>query len=176
MKPSSEPTASLSVARGRLCIALAAVMWSTSGAFTKLLTKDTPLGLHLPEVTPQQIAFFRVLFAGSWCCCRLCPARFHLSTVDAGHGRQLRVHERPLRQGSGAGHRGQRHSAPVHRTDVDVPGERLVAGREGRPPQPGRAAHCPVRHRCHRLRRLAGSPVGRGRPGFWRAALVMQVY
>ena len=57
-------TPPLSPARGRLYVALAAVLWSTSGAFTKILTKDTPLALNLPEVHPLQIAFFRVLFAG----------------------------------------------------------------------------------------------------------------
>src|SRR5262245_30933738 len=57
-------TPALSPARGRLYVALAAVLWSTSGAFTKILTKDTPLALNLPEVHPLQIAFFRVLFAG----------------------------------------------------------------------------------------------------------------
>ena len=59
-EPSSEP----SLARGRLCIALAAVLWSSSGAFVKLLTRDTPLGLDTPRIDPLQIAFYRVLFAG----------------------------------------------------------------------------------------------------------------
>jgi drug/metabolite transporter (DMT)-like permease len=49
--------------RGRLCIALAALFWSTSGAFTKVLTRPTPLGLNEPAVAPLQIAFYRVLFA-----------------------------------------------------------------------------------------------------------------
>ncbi len=48
---------------GRLCIVLAALLWSTSGGFTKVLTLDTPLGLNAPEVTPLQIAFFRPVFA-----------------------------------------------------------------------------------------------------------------
>jgi drug/metabolite transporter (DMT)-like permease len=42
----------------------AALLWSTSGAFTKLLTQDTSLGLDQPAVLPQQIACFRVAFAG----------------------------------------------------------------------------------------------------------------
>src|ERR1700716_823084 len=50
---------------GRLCIVVVAQLWSISGAFTKVLTKDTALGLNAPEVTPLQIAFFRVLFAGA---------------------------------------------------------------------------------------------------------------
>jgi drug/metabolite transporter (DMT)-like permease len=39
-------------------------MWSTSGAFTKVLTVKTAFGLHEPTVPPLQIAFFRALFAG----------------------------------------------------------------------------------------------------------------
>jgi drug/metabolite transporter (DMT)-like permease len=56
-------TAPPSLAGGRLCIALAALFWSSSGAFTKLLTQDTPLHLNEPKLTPLQIAFWRVLFA-----------------------------------------------------------------------------------------------------------------
>src|SRR5262245_8790316 len=53
-----------SPARGRLYVVLAAVLWSTSGAFTKLLREDTPLGLNSPAVSPLQMACFRALFAG----------------------------------------------------------------------------------------------------------------
>jgi drug/metabolite transporter (DMT)-like permease len=49
---------------GRLCIVLAAVLWSLSGGFAKLLTQPTALGLNQPQVYPEQIAFFRALFAG----------------------------------------------------------------------------------------------------------------
>src|SRR6266851_977306 len=52
------------ITRGRLCIALAALLWSTSGAFTKTLTLPTALGLHTPTIEPLQIAFYRALFAG----------------------------------------------------------------------------------------------------------------
>jgi drug/metabolite transporter (DMT)-like permease len=52
------------VTQGRLCIAMAALLWSTSGAFTKVLTLDTGLGLDVPKIDPLQIAFYRVLFAG----------------------------------------------------------------------------------------------------------------
>jgi drug/metabolite transporter (DMT)-like permease len=48
----------------RLCVVLAAVLWSASGAFTKVLREDTGLGLNDPPVNPLQIAFFRVLFGG----------------------------------------------------------------------------------------------------------------
>jgi drug/metabolite transporter (DMT)-like permease len=59
--------------RGRLCIVLAAVLWSLSGGFTKALTEDTFLGLNQPPIEtlalggrefPVQIACYRVLFAG----------------------------------------------------------------------------------------------------------------
>jgi drug/metabolite transporter (DMT)-like permease len=62
-----------SLAQGRWCVVLAALLWSTSGAFTKLLTQPTSLGIHLPEIEPLalasyrlpvQLAFYRVLFAG----------------------------------------------------------------------------------------------------------------
>ena len=59
---------SLSLLNGRLCIVLAALLWSTSGAFTKLLTQDTGFGLDRPafgdKLDPLQIAFGRALFAG----------------------------------------------------------------------------------------------------------------
>lgn len=53
-----------SLAEGRLCILLAAVLWSLGGALTKLLREPTPLGLHLPPIDPLLIAAYRVLFAG----------------------------------------------------------------------------------------------------------------
>jgi DME family drug/metabolite transporter len=62
-----------SLARGRLYIVLAAVLWSTGGAFTKVLTQDTFLGLNEPPIetltiadkpVPVQIACYRALFAG----------------------------------------------------------------------------------------------------------------
>jgi drug/metabolite transporter (DMT)-like permease len=53
-----------SVARGRLLIVLAALLWSLSGAFTKAMQEPTPLGLHEPKPTPLQIAAWRSLFAG----------------------------------------------------------------------------------------------------------------
>jgi drug/metabolite transporter (DMT)-like permease len=79
--------AGVSPNQGRLCVILAAVLWSTSGAFTNLLREDTPLGhqiaaglngvlrliglaspaaadLHDPQIDPLLIAFGRVLFGG----------------------------------------------------------------------------------------------------------------
>src|SRR5437899_1897359 len=67
------PSQALSPARARLFIMLAALLWSTSGAFTKLLTQDTVFGLNEPPLAPfpfaglafpVQIACYRVLFAG----------------------------------------------------------------------------------------------------------------
>src|ERR1035438_10606988 len=60
-------------AQGRLCILLAAVLWSLGGAFTKALTLETFVGVHEPPIAtwplagmtlPIQIAFYRALFAG----------------------------------------------------------------------------------------------------------------
>jgi drug/metabolite transporter, DME family len=53
-----------SPAAGRLCIALAAVLWSLSGLFTRLVQQPTALGLHEPQLDSLQIAFYRALFAG----------------------------------------------------------------------------------------------------------------
>ncbi len=61
-RSSIETAAPFSPAHGRLCIALAAFLWSTSGAFTKVLTLPTPLGLHSPPIAPLQIACGRSLF------------------------------------------------------------------------------------------------------------------
>ncbi len=62
--PSPSSFSQVSPAQGRLLIALAALLWSTSGAFNKILTGQTFLGLDTPEIQPLQIAFGRVLFAG----------------------------------------------------------------------------------------------------------------
>jgi DME family drug/metabolite transporter len=58
------PGASPGQTQGRLCIALAALLWSLSGAFTKVLREDTFLQLNQPPVAPLQIAFCRGLCAG----------------------------------------------------------------------------------------------------------------
>ena len=51
--------------QGRLLILTAALLWSLSGVFVPLLRSETRLGLHVPEVLPWHIAFFRVFFAGA---------------------------------------------------------------------------------------------------------------
>ena len=60
-------------AQGRLCILLAALLWSLSGAFTKALTQETFFDVHDPPIealsvaghqVPIQIACYRALFAG----------------------------------------------------------------------------------------------------------------
>jgi hypothetical protein len=53
-----------SATRGRLLILTAAVLWSTSGAFTNFLRQPTALGLDVPHLTTLQIALGRALFAG----------------------------------------------------------------------------------------------------------------
>jgi drug/metabolite transporter, DME family len=78
-----------SPSQGRLCVVLAAVLWSTSGAFSNLLREDTAIGrlcaagingilaplnllpdatpaaLNEPQIDPLLMAFFRVLFGGA---------------------------------------------------------------------------------------------------------------
>lgn len=48
----------------RILIVIAAVLWSTSSVFTRVLQKPTFLGLESPSLTPLQIAFYRSFFAG----------------------------------------------------------------------------------------------------------------
>ena len=52
-----------SLVQARLCVLLAALLWSTSGAFTKVLRENTALGLNEPSIDPLSIAFWRVVFA-----------------------------------------------------------------------------------------------------------------
>jgi drug/metabolite transporter (DMT)-like permease len=54
----------ISPAQGRILILVAAVLWSTSGAFTKVLTQESTFQLGPAPVVGLQIAFFRALFAG----------------------------------------------------------------------------------------------------------------
>ncbi len=54
---------SSSLVPARLCILLAALLWSTSGAFTKVLRENTVFGLNEPSIDPLSIAFWRVAFA-----------------------------------------------------------------------------------------------------------------
>jgi drug/metabolite transporter, DME family len=49
----------------RLYLILAAVLWSTSSLFIRLLQEETPLGLHDPKLDPLQLAFWRSVFAGT---------------------------------------------------------------------------------------------------------------
>ncbi len=58
------PSPPLSVARARIYLVIAALLWSTGSLFTRLLTEPTSLGLNSPAVTPLQIAFFRGMCAG----------------------------------------------------------------------------------------------------------------
>jgi drug/metabolite transporter (DMT)-like permease len=58
------PPAPIPLSQGRLLIVLAALLWSLSGAFSKILTLPTGLGLETPEIKPQVMAFYRALCAG----------------------------------------------------------------------------------------------------------------
>src|SRR5687767_7448901 len=58
---------------GRIYIVVAAILWSTSGAFTKVLTQPTFVGAYPPPIDalhwdgkdyPVQLAAYRALFAG----------------------------------------------------------------------------------------------------------------
>ncbi len=60
----AEPSNNMSVNQGRILVVLAAVFWSLSGAFTKILTQQASFRLDGPPVTAIQIAFFRIFFAG----------------------------------------------------------------------------------------------------------------
>ena len=73
MRRSNEADPVPSLAQGRWCILLAAILWSTGGAFTKVLTQPTFAGVHEPRLdtlkidkydVPVQIACYRALFAG----------------------------------------------------------------------------------------------------------------
>jgi len=79
----------LTVNQGRFCIIAAAVLWSTSGFFGKVLTRPTwlELGLETPKIEPEQMAFFRLLFAGLF----LVPLvrRTHLTVKPAMVGMAL---------------------------------------------------------------------------------------
>lgn len=48
----------------RLMLIAAALLWSTSGVFMRLLQQPTSLKIDIPALTPLQIAFHRSLFAG----------------------------------------------------------------------------------------------------------------
>jgi len=61
----TDPAAPPSINHGRLCVLAAALMWSTSGAFTKLLTQETGWQLNQPSIHPLQIAFYRAVFASA---------------------------------------------------------------------------------------------------------------
>ena len=62
--PAATSSSLPSLTHGRLCIVFAAILWSLSGGFSKVLTKETALGLNRPEVQGFSIAFYRALFAG----------------------------------------------------------------------------------------------------------------
>lgn len=48
----------------RLCLVLAAVLWSLGSVFMRLLREPLGLGLEVPQLSPLLIAFYRGLFGG----------------------------------------------------------------------------------------------------------------
>src|SRR5690348_7258467 len=59
------PAGSPSLTKARLCVVFAAILWSTSGAVTKVLCENTGLGLNEPSIDPLAIAFWRVVLAAA---------------------------------------------------------------------------------------------------------------
>lgn len=74
----------LSLNQGRIYILLAAVLWSTSGFFAKVLTEPSWLGLDEPKIYPLQMAFYRVLFAGFCLVPLLKPAEMTIKPAMIG--------------------------------------------------------------------------------------------
>jgi drug/metabolite transporter (DMT)-like permease len=69
----------LSHGRARLFVLSAALLWSTSGAFTKILLKDTVFHLNDPKIEPMPIAFYRAVGAAAimWPFLRRRDVSFH---------------------------------------------------------------------------------------------------
>jgi drug/metabolite transporter (DMT)-like permease len=59
-----EKTARSALIRGRLLVVLAALLWSLSGGFTKILTQQSTFHIGDSPVPGLAIAFYRALFAG----------------------------------------------------------------------------------------------------------------
>lgn len=53
-----------SLFKARLCLVLAAILWSLGSVFMRLLQHDLKIGLHEPQLSSLQIAFYRGLFGG----------------------------------------------------------------------------------------------------------------
>jgi drug/metabolite transporter (DMT)-like permease len=62
--PPSETVAKHSQSIGRILALAAGALWSLNGVFNTALCQETALNLHVPEVHPLHIAFYRALFAG----------------------------------------------------------------------------------------------------------------
>ena len=48
------PDSSPAVTRARLCLILAAILWSSGSVFTRILREPTTLGLNEPALTPLE--------------------------------------------------------------------------------------------------------------------------
>lgn len=80
----SPPATGPTPAVARLYVVIAAVLWSTSSVFTRVLAEPTPLGLDEPRLDPLQMAFFRGLFAGLVLVPLLRPAQVRVRPVMVG--------------------------------------------------------------------------------------------
>ena len=69
--------------RARLMLLAAAVLWSFSSVFMRVLGEPTGLGLNLPSLSPLQIAFWRAVFAGLVLLPFLARSRFRFRPATA---------------------------------------------------------------------------------------------
>jgi drug/metabolite transporter (DMT)-like permease len=69
---------------GRLLLVVAAVLWSTSSIFIRVLQKPTAFQLQDPGLSPLQIAFFRSVFAGLAVLAFVKRSRYRFNTTMLG--------------------------------------------------------------------------------------------
>jgi drug/metabolite transporter, DME family len=65
VKPTFAEEPPISHGRARLFVLLAALLWSTSGAFTKILREDTIFHLNEPRIEALPLAFYRAACAAA---------------------------------------------------------------------------------------------------------------
>ncbi|MBA4187491.1 MAG: hypothetical protein C0467_05675 [Planctomycetaceae bacterium] len=65
----------------RLCLVLAAVLWSLGSVFMRLLREPLGLGLDSPQLSPLLIAFYRGLFGGLFMLALVRPGQFTFRPV-----------------------------------------------------------------------------------------------
>ena len=177
-----------SPSQARLWIALAALLWSTSGGVhegaddahvrRRPSARHRALPLRRDRLSPCRSPSGGPRSRG-WCCwATVRRARPRFPAADAGHGGLLRGHEHHLHHGAGGRHGGERDPAAILGALVDVSGLRLLARRTGGPPQQHRPGAGHARHRDDHRRRLERGGAARHghRPGErrvlrWRAGV-----